>query len=277
MKSKKSIWLILLLTLLFGGWGKVGHKIINKNSAAFLPGEMEFFKNWASFLAEHASDADYRKNQDPNESPKHYIDIDRYPEFVSYGAISQNFDSLVSIHGYNTVIRNGILPWTIITSVDSLTQQFKRKDWNKVKQTAADLGHYVGDSYMPLHLTENYNGQFTNQQGVHSRYESSMIGKFESLITYSPDTASYVSNVSNFVFSYIYYNYNYVDSVLSADRIATSIAGNNYSDVYYNELWRLTGKFTIKLFKSASDKLAGLIYTAWENAGKPMPKSTNVV
>ena len=276
MKNKKSIFALIILSLFFCGWGRVGHNIISKNVTLCFPSEMNSFKDWQTFLADHASDADNRKSQDPNESPKHYIDIDSYSEFVSNGTITQNFDSLVLIHGYNTVIDNGTLPWAIITSVDSLTQQFKRKDWDKAKQTAADLGHYVADSHMPLHITKNYNGQNSNQYGVHSRYESNMISKFESQIVYSPDTAVYISNVPDFVFNTIYSNYKYVDSVLDADKTASLDAGNTNSDEYYNKLWDLSVNFTIKLFKSATEKIASLIYTAWINAGKPLQTSTDV-
>ncbi len=276
MKNKKSVFMIVIISLIFFGWGRIGHNIINKNAVLCFPPEMSAFKDWQTYLADHASDADNRKGQDPSESPKHFIDIDSYSEFVSNGAITQDFDSLVAMHGYNTVINNGVLPWAIIASFDSLTQQFKRKDWDKAKQTAADLGHYVADSHMPLHLTENYNGQYTNQRGVHSRYESSMIEKFESQITYSPDTAFYITNVPDFVFKYIYQNYNYVDSVLNADKTASSQTGSTSSDAYLSEFWNLTGNFTIQLFKSASGKLASLIYTAWKNAGEPLPAASDV-
>ena len=276
MINKRVVFVLALLSILFCGWGRTGHNIINKNSVLCFPSEMNSFKDWQAYLADHASDADNRKSQDPNESPKHFIDIDSYPEFVSNGVITQNFDSLVFQHGYSTVIDNGILPWAIIASVDSLTQQFERKDWNKAKQTASDLGHYVADSHMPLHIAKNYNGQYTNQYGVHSRYESDMVSRFESQIIYSPDTAVYISNIPDFVFSTIYYNYKYVDSVLYADKTASSEANSTSSDVYYNELWKLSGNFTIKLFKSASVKTASLIYTAWINAGKPLQNSTNI-
>ena len=41
-------------------------------------------------------------------------------------------------------------------------------------------------------------------------------------------------------------------------------------------MWNITGSFTIKLFKSASYKLACLIYTAWYNAGSPLPSATDI-
>ncbi len=268
MKKTIKIISVILLILLIGGWGAVGHRIINQKSVEFFPQQLAFL-NWSQSLAAHASDADNRKGSDPSESPKHFIDIDAYPEFVANGKISQSFDSVVAKHGLRFVEDTGILPWAILATVDSLTNAFKDKNWDKAVLIAADLGHYVGDSHMPLHITENYNGQLSNQSGIHSRYESKMISKFESEINYEADNIVYVNNLSEFVFTYIYSNYQYVDSVLQADKAAAAFAGNNSSDIYYNKLWELTNGFTLHLFHNASQILADLIYTAYVNAGNP--------
>ena len=120
---------------------------------------------------------------------------------------------------------------------------------------------------MPLHLTKNYNGQLTGQYGVHFRYESDLIQKFENQINYGGDSLKYIDNLPNFVFSMIYNNYNYVDSVLHVDKTSTISAGINSSDVYYAKFWELSKNFTIGLFKSASNKIANVIYTTWVNSG----------
>jgi len=85
----------------------------------------------------------------------------------------------------------GILPWAILKTADSLPSCFENNDMHKAMLLAADLGHYIGDSHMPLHITRNYNGQYTGQYGVHSRYESNMIGTFQNQIVYD-GTASYI-------------------------------------------------------------------------------------
>lgn len=265
------ITLVFIVALVYG-WGVSGHKIINRKTVFSFPAAMSPFNWFPDSLAKHGSDADYRKSSDPNESPRHYIDIDNYPEFIATGRIPQTLDSVIAIHGYTFVISNGILPYTIISTVDSVKKYFVLHDWQKVMLKAADLGHYVGDGHMPLHLTRNYDGQYTNQSGVHSRYETSMINADSSLLIYTGDSCNYVSDVTNFVFSFIYNNYNYVDSVLYGDSVAHAIAGN-YGSIYLQQLWQKTGNFTIKLFKNASNFLTRLIYTAWVNAGSPVPTS----
>jgi hypothetical protein len=270
MKKKKSIILFIVISsYMFLGWGRTGHQIINRSSTLSFNNQINFMVSWADFLAAHGSDADDRKSWDPTEGPKHYIDIDAFPEFISTGKINQNFDSLVAQHGYSFVTDQGILPWTILVTIDSLQNAFENRNWEKAKLFASDLGHYVGDAHMPLHLTKNYNGQLTNQYGVHGRYESNMINRYSNLLQYEGDTLVYVEDLSDFVFQFIYVNYLYVDSLLSADLAAKSVAGS-YNDTYYEELWNLTENFTVKLFKGASNKMANLFYTAWINAGSPV-------
>jgi hypothetical protein len=236
---------------------------------------MEFFETWADSLEAHASDADYRKSWDPTEAPKHYIDIDNYPEFIATGTIPQNFDSLVAIHGYSFVMEQGILPWAILNTADSIRVAFENNDMHRAMLLSADLGHYIADSHMPLHITRNYNGQFTGQNGVHSRYESDLIEDFQSQIIYDGDSLQYVDNLSDYVFNMIYDNYQYVDSVLYADAVAEAYAGNHNSTTYYNKFWEIAKNFTIGLFQKASYRIACVIYTEWINSGSVTSISEN--
>ncbi len=267
-KTKLLLPFIAIFSFLFLGWGHVGHFIINYNTIFSALPQLEFFDTWADSLADHASDADSRKSWDPNEAPKHFIDIDSYPEFIESGTIPQDFDSVVAAHGYSFVIDKGILPWAIINTADSLEAAFEINDMHKAMLIAADLGHYIADSHMPLHITKNYNGQNTGQTGVHSRYESNLIEDFQDEIIYDGDSLQYIENLPDFVFNMIYDNYRYVDSVLNADSEAQAFAGNHNSTAYYNKFWEIAGNFTISLFKKASYRIACVIYTEWINAGR---------
>ena len=270
IKSNLLIVLITICSTLFLGWGNVGHRIINTKTIFSVTPEMSFWGNWSDSLAAHSSDADYRKSSDPNEAPKHYIDIDNFPEFISNGYITHNFDSLVLQHGITFVMDQGILPWAIINTFDSLQSAFQENQYSKAMLFAADLGHYIGDLHMPLHITKNYNGQYTGQTGVHSRFESSMINTYNTQIIYSGNSLVYIDDVSEITFNNLYNNYIYVDSVLKCDSLAKAFAGNTTSSAYYSKMWELSKGFTTKLFKDASYKLTCLVYTAWVNAGSPV-------
>ncbi len=271
IKTKYSTAIILLLSIIFVGWGSTAHKIINQNTTLSFPPQMSEFLNWSSILAQHASDADNRKSSDPTEYPKHFIDIDSYPEFISTGRISQSYDSVVTLHGSSFVLDEGILPWATVAAYDTLKNCFIRRDWNKAVLTAADLGHYVADANQPLHLTLKY-----NPGGLHSRYETTMINTYQNQIQIKGDSVQFISNIPDFVFGYIYKNYIYVDSVINDDAAAKAYNSDTKSSQYYQKLWELTGNFTIKLLNKASWNLASLIYTAWKDAGSPIPSATDI-
>jgi len=260
---------ILAISLVLVSWGGVGHSKISEASSLSFNQLMQQFQSWVAFLRDHASDADFRKDTDPTEGPKHYIDIDNYSEFIATGRIPQTFDSAIAIHGNAFVIDNGILPWATKASFDSLRNCMQRHDFAKAKIFAADLGHYVADGHMPLHITRNYNGQYTGNTGIHSRYESTMINGYISQIIYTGEDAVVINDVNQYIFDYLYSNYIYVDSVIAADNYAKSQNTNYSSTIYKSALWQKSKSFTIPLFKKASNALADLIYTAWLQAGSP--------
>ncbi|MEI8085612.1 MAG: T9SS type A sorting domain-containing protein [Paludibacter sp.] len=262
--------LILTLSLFLGSWGSKGHSIINSKCPESFPASMSAFRVWADSLSMHASDADSRKSADKTESPKHYLDVENYSEFVSTGRIASTYDSIVSRHGASSVISNGTLPWATMNMYDTLRVDFLKHKWHKAMLDASDLGHYVADGHMPLHISANFDGQDTGNGGIHSRYESSMVGNYQTeLANYKGDSLHVVSNVTNYIFNYIYINHHYVDSVLIADTYATNLAGNTTSTAYYTALWNKTA-FTKGLFHNASHTFAELIYNAWVAAGKPV-------
>lgn len=279
MKKYFSISLALIILFIVAreifGWGSVGHSLINRNSTKHFPQEMVGYNLWSEFLAQHASDADYRKSSDPTEGNKHFIDIDIYPEFLS-GNFPYSMDTLIARYGWDYVWQQGILPWATKNTLDSLTVALQTHNWDKAKLIAADLGHYVADGHQPLHITKNYDGQLTGQRGIHSRYESQMINLYQNEITFSAEPVVYVHNPIDFIFNYLFESYSYLDDVLRADSIAKSIAGNTNSSVYYSNLWANTSEFTKYLFQKASNRLASLIYTAWVNAGSPALPQTLV-
>jgi hypothetical protein len=272
LKLKKYFFssiLLLSLSVILMSWGATGHSKISASSSLSYNSQMQDFLTWVTFLTEHASDADYRKDSDPTEGPKHYIDIDNYALFNSTGRIPQTYDSVTTLYGTTFVIDNGILPWATERTFDSLRNCMQRHDFAKAQIFAADLGHYVADGHMPLHITKNYNGQLTGNTGIHSRYESTMINAHVGEIIYNGEDATEITNINEYIFSYIYGNYPYCDSVLAADNYAKSISSNYSSAAYKDALWAKSKSFTVPLFDRASHAFAALLYNAWLQAGSP--------
>ncbi len=271
----------LLLLLLLSGWGSDGHKIINGGAAMFLPPTMGAFIDQSSFLVQHASDADYRKGNTDyllpyilQEGPRHFIDIDAYPAFATH-SVPENFATLVAQNDSATVFDIGIVPWAAVWTLDSLTAQLKRTDWNAVWQSAADLGHYVGDAHQPLHATKDYNGRssLSGSSGIHSRYESTMVGTYRNELSIHTDSIHYISNPIDFMFGIVYQSNSYVDSVYAADVYARQVSGwngkNTIPVAYTSTLWDKTKGFTQLQLQRAAQNFASLLYTAWVNAGSP--------
>jgi hypothetical protein len=265
--------IVPVLALVLMSWGYAGHEKISQEAFQSFNQEMTQFSSWTAFLVAHSMDADERKSWDPDEAPKHYIDIDNYDQFVQNETIPQTLDSVIDIYGYYFVYDQGILPWATLITFDSLKACFERHDWNQAKLFASDLGHYIGDGHMPLHITKNYNGQYSGNDGIHSRYESTMINNHVQEINYGGWNAEVISNINQYVFDYLYSNYSYVDSILMADDYAQSLSGNTNSTAYKQALWEKCQGFTTILFSNASHALATLIYNAWLQAGSPMMTS----
>jgi len=259
--------------LLLCSWGEKGHQKINSASAHYLPARLKRYKGWSEKLSAHGSDADNRKRFDQMEGIKHYIDIDDYPEFNETGKIVEGKQEAIGKYGIDFMKKNGTLPWATDSTYHALVDQFRTRQWNKVLLTAADLGHYVGDGHMPLHLTINYDGKTTGQTGIHSRYESKMINKYVDSISVKRSRHHKIKDTNHYIFSYIYDNYQYKDSLLNADKFAFEAADHAYNDLYYQILWNKTKGFTAKMIGNASNSTEELIRAAWIEAGRPkIPK-----
>jgi hypothetical protein len=251
------------------GWGIDTHFLINKDSEIHLPVGMSNFTIYDDFLANHSIDADLRKSIDPNEAPRHYMDIDNFSGFFD-GTLPHDLDLLIAEYGSQfDVIDNGIVPFAIELFTDSLRKKMAEGEWLDALLLAADLGHYVADAHQPLHTTKNYDGQLTGNDGIHARYETEMMNRHLAAITIISNQAIYITNPIDYAFQIIEEAWVFVDSIMLADEIAKSESGGVYDDIYYDALWRETGDFSINQIRLATEALASLWYTAWVNAGMP--------
>ena len=63
---------------------------------------------------------------------------------------------------------HGIVPYHLEITLANLTKAFENKDKASILRISADFGHYISDAHVPLHTTTNYNGQLTDQVGIHA-------------------------------------------------------------------------------------------------------------
>lgn len=283
MKSKQQIALLTLIYFFINlnvaySWGREAHKLINSRAVESLPDEMSLVKTWSEYLGEHASDADIRRDTkvDKDEWPRHFIDIDYYAEFLN-GNMTQDKNQLISIYGEETVTKMGLLPWATFESYNRLVQSFIEKNRDKVLIFAADLGHYVGDGHQPFHTMLNYDGQLTDQKGIHGRYESEMVNRYIDQIKSSIKVQSveYIRDPLNYIFEYLTVSNSVAPIIFNADQLAFKQAESHGNSNYYRLMWFRTKYITIDLVSNASGILASLIYSAWVDAGKPILAELN--
>ncbi len=259
------LWLVTIpLQAASGRWGWGAHRYINGHAADYLPVETTFFEHFSSYLSDHATDPD----TDSQPGYYHYIDIDYYDEFFT-GQLPHDWDQMVALYGEEVVIQYGTIPWVIENWTDSLTFLMANGRWAEAKQVAAELGHYVADSHEPLHLTLNYNGQNSGNDGIHSRYETTMVNAHLDQLPLPDSTGIYWINLIDSVFSYIDVLYPNIDMIMAADDLASQL-DPSYGETYYEMLWGELDSITTMAIQRAILDLASIWYTAWINAGSPV-------
>jgi hypothetical protein len=260
------------------GWGGGVHRAVNGAAVHALPRGMALFIADSARLAQRAGDADARKNPDDTsftaEATRHYIDIDDYPDFRN---LPHDAGACIAAYGWTRVKENGVLPWAIAWSYDSLVAQLRRGDWSVASQTASDLGHYAGDAAQPLHATRNYDGQETQNGGIHSRYESTMLGSqyYASQVAVACDSVRAIADPLAYAFAIILRSNGLVPGLLRADDSARALSGWNGSGkataAYYAALWSLTREMTLVQLRAGAQATADLWYTAACEAGLILP------
>lgn len=277
-------WLLLVPAPKAESWGFWGHRRINRMAVFTLPPEMMgFYKKHIEYITEHAVDPDKRRYAIPEEAPRHYIDIDHYGKFA-FDSVPRFWKAAVAKYSEDTLQAYGIVPWWIDVMTYRLTQAFRDGNVDKILQYSAELGHYVGDAHVPLHTTENYNGQLTNQHGIHGFWESRIPELYGESYDYFVGRARYLESPINSAWDWVYASHQSLDSVLFFEaqlnakmppdrKYAYESRGATNMRVYSEEYSRaystvLNGMVERRL--RASIYFTGsLWYTAWVNAGQP--------
>lgn len=175
-KYLQTFLLFIVLTFILSGtqkslpqWGFFGHKKINRLAVFCLPPEMiRFYKHYITFITEEAVNPDSRRYAVEGEAERHFIDIDVYDKFFNDSAVykmPRYWKQAVERFTEDTLKAYGIVPWHIEKMKHDLTRAFEQRDARRILRLSADLGHYIADGNVPLHTTENYNGQKNRTSG----------------------------------------------------------------------------------------------------------------
>ena len=207
------------------------------------------------------------KSGDSAEGPRHFLDIDIYGPYP-FVELPHNYDDAVAKFGVETVTKRGLATWRIAEYTRLLSEAMKSGDTQKIVQTAGALAHYVEDIHMPLHVVKNYNGQLTNQHGVHQRFEDDMVDAYAEQIHLSPKIASEIEDPLEAAFDIVLDSYVYADNLLHADQKA-KLGEDTYGTPYLEKFFQFSGWIAVQRMSDAATATASYWYTAWLHAGKP--------
>ncbi|GGH27045.1 hypothetical protein FAZ19_18655 [Sphingobacterium alkalisoli] len=283
MKHIAITLLSLIFIVLFSSWGFYAHKQINENATYTLPASLaKFYKKHLNTITEKAVDADKRCYIDTLEPSRHYIDLDRYD--AETDSIPIHWSKAVAKFSERKLLANGVVPWQIWRTYQNLVSALKELDHNRIIRYSADLGHYVADAHVPLHTTSNYNGQFSDQIGIHAFWETRLPEMFSHEYDYFVGAAAYIDDPLQLGWQIVKESNALVDSVLQIEKQLSQTMKKseqksyitrknqlilNYSDTYANSYHRALNGMVEKRFRSSIYYVGSLWYSAWIDAGQP--------
>jgi hypothetical protein len=271
--------LFFILSTSAYSWGFYAHKKINKEAVYALPAPLEaFYKKNIDFITLHAIDPDKHKYVDSSEAQRHFIDIDHYGA-NAFEALPKYWEAAINKYPKDTLTRYGTLPWEVLYWEAKLTEAFKTKDVNAILKASAYIGHYIADAHVPLHTITNYDGQMTEQEGIHSLWESAIPEAFGDKYHYAIGKAAYIKNPEDKIWEIVKQSHSLAASVLSTERTtnkgftdATKFSSKDkkkYTPAYVSAYSKALNGMVEKQMQSSILDIAAFWYTAWVNGGQP--------
>ena len=265
-------------------WGFYAHQQINRLAVFTLPAEMmPFFKKHIDFLTDNAVNPDKRRYAVVGEAPRHFIDLDAYPDTLA-ATLPRYYKDATDKYGVDTLALHGLVPWQIQLTKYQLTEAFKQRDIRRILRVAADLGHYIADANVPLHTTRNYNGQLTGQQGIHGFWESRLPELYSTGYDFLTGQAEYIESPQRAAWRAVFGANAALDSVLTFEQKLTDELGETRK-FGFEERNGITAKvYSADFSRQYHEQLSGQVerqmrasikmvgdfwYTAWVDAGQP--------
>jgi hypothetical protein len=190
-----------------------------------------------------------------------------------------------AVFARDRLTQHGILPYHLQTMQRQLTDAFTKKDKNKILKLSAEFGHYIADAHVPLHTTSNYDGQQTNQSGIHAFWESRLPELFaDARYDFFVGKATYINKPREYFWNIILASNKLAINVLQIEKKLSMQFPNDkkycieivngislqkpcfdYAEAFHNEL---SGMIEARM-QQAIMALGSAWYTAWVDAGQP--------
>ncbi len=189
----------------------------------------------------------------------------------------------------DTLSEFGILPWHLQSMQRKITKAFSERNLKALLRHSADMGHYIGDAHVPLHTTENYNGQLTNQKGIHGFWESRLPELYaDETYDFWVGKAEYIEDKETYFWDIVLNSHSLVDSVLLIEKdlsqtfpkeqqycmeergaVLMQMPCPGYAKAFHE---RMDGMVERQM-RNAILAIGNSWYTAWVDAGMPDMRS----
>lgn len=274
---------VLMLPVTTGAWGMDVHRLVTARALDGMPAPLKaFFAVEREFIIEHSVDPDLWRQMDlrgerGDEPPNHFLDMDfeegSKPPFLN---IPRDYDEYVKKYGAGPAARWGRLPWRAEEVYNRLVASFK--DMAKpnapfaadnARYALAVLAHYVEDAHQPFHAVLNYDGQLTNQRGVHARFETDLVLRNQKVLTLTPVKPVVITGFRDYMFQTLVDSHALAEGVLAADLKATQ-GREFYDDAYFAAFFKGARATMERRLSDAASGVASAALSAWSEAGKPV-------
>lgn len=298
LRSTFAALLILFLTTQPAwGWGRDGHKMVNRLAVQFLPADVPAFLRNGNALDvieylgpepdrwHNKAEAQLRED----ESPDHFMDME-YADFLgtlprTRAEFVSAVDKIAPSHPELklTAAKVGMQPYAVQDAWQKL--KVDMREYRKLVAANADLsgaqtailydaailGHYVGDGSQPLHTTLQYNGWtgpnpngYTVEHKIHSLFESSYV----SANIHREDVATLVAAAKpapiddewTQYLSYLGQTRTHIEELYKLEK-AKGFDGPDTTDAR---------TFTQQRVAAGAIELRDLIYSAWTHSADPI-------
>ena len=271
--------IVLSMPVSLGAWGMEVHRLITKRAIENLPAEIRpFYLQRIEFIAEHSVDPDLwrvvgLRGAMGDEDPNHFLDMDAIDQ-RPFANIPRDYSAYVAKVGAENAAKWGRLPWRTEEVYTKLVEEFKKiaagqaYAGDNVRYLSAVLAHYVEDAHQPFHAVVNYDGQATNQRGIHSRFETTLPMRHLSAITWAPVVITPIADVKTFAFDALIRSESLVDRILVADRAAAE-GREFYDDAFFAAFFKGARPILEQRLNDSVNGVASVFVAAWTAAGKP--------
>jgi hypothetical protein len=251
-----------LLPLPALAWGPVVHQAVTREAIETLPkGLKTFYKDHRLEMPTLSLEADI-----PEEGGERRFAADRLLAFP-FADLPRSEDALKSRFG-DGASQAGRLPWLIQESYARLVDAFRSGDKTQILNESDTLAGLVTDLHNPLALSDNADGQKTEQHGLWARFSVRLPEAMQTRLKLDPDAAHLLDEPREYVFSMLNGAYIWLDNLLYQEELAKR-GKSGYTEIYYEVFEQRASPILRERLSRATDDVGSYWYTAWTAAGRP--------